>query len=121
MIDIKTPFTYKFDETCKEPVLHGDMVRPDMSMTIREIIDRFTRGVPAVGVANMQFDEDAQSLFDAPYVFPDFPDFADYVFAEQYLQRSQEMVKLAMEQEMSKTTDGASATIQSEASIGANA
>lgn len=74
-------------ENRKEHVFPGSAVQPDQAMSIREIIDRFTRGVPAIGKVNMNFDQDAESLMNQPYVFPDDPDFADYVYAERHFEQ----------------------------------
>lgn len=82
---ILTAFTYRHKEHSDlEPVLKGDNVRPDESLSIREILDRFTRGVPAIGTNHLDFDENPDAVFADDY-FPDFPDFADYVYAEQRL------------------------------------
>lgn len=80
---IFTPFNYNHRKySDKEPVLPGDQVQPDQSLSIREILDRFTRGVPAIGINNFDYDEDPEAILRDDYVFPDFPDFADYVYAE---------------------------------------
>lgn len=80
---ILTAFTYRHKlHSDLEPVLKGDHVRPDESLSIREILDRFTRGVPAIGTNHLDFDENPDAVFADDY-FPDFPDFADYAYAEQ--------------------------------------
>lgn len=71
--------------TPTEHVFPGSQVQPDQALGLREIIDRFSRGVPAVGKVNMNFDKDPESLMNCSYVFPDDPDFADYVYAQRHL------------------------------------
>lgn len=84
---MKVTINHWFRNTAQpfERVLHGSQVQPNQALGLREIIDRFTRGVPAVGKVNLNFDQDAEALMNAAYVFPDDPDFADYVFAERHM------------------------------------
>lgn len=93
---IVTPFTYDYLSEPKEMVLPGDMVRPDESMSVREILDRFSRGVPVIGVSHNDFDDDPEAVLRDDYVFPDFPDFADYVYAEQRINDMKQRAKELM-------------------------
>lgn len=105
---ILTAFTYRHKlHSDLEPVLKGDNVRPDESLSIREILDRFTRGVPAIGTNHLDFDQFPDAIFDDDAYFPDFPDFADYVYAEQRLN--------AMRQEAAENKARASAAPASSA------
>lgn len=113
MITFVNPYIYDPEENYRYEVISdtSSLTIPDQSLTVREILDRYTRGIPmdiSMEDNDLGYDGDDPSFDDVnPFLDPAF-DLSDLTDMEL------ERVRLLAEQEQAQRTQEAAAPVSNE-------